>query len=423
MTSSLVLIPSDAADRIRNGGRWGKITTRASVAENTAAITHLSVEHGPILPVELPKNHWLSHADTHPSGRWYRVTADLHAAWCLSAARKGTGIPISEFSRLVPTNLHPRPHIAVTYSPDATLEFPGVGLPELLGWHVTDDAAIPMDVEVSPHVWGTEQLRAHWPVNVLEESTVMVVGAGSIGGAAALELATYGIGELHIVDPDRLRWHNLIRHIGSQRDVGRLKVNALHGQITSTRPDTNVRPHDLDVVSDADTIFSLLTKSDVVLCAADGVAPRRTISHLARRANIDAVMACVLENGTLGEIVRIRPWAGRGCLLCHRRHLRDTSALDPEPTLDAGYETGSTHQPMTAVGGDLHLVAALAAKATVATILERRGHPAHRLPGEHAVLGLHPNAHWAAPFDVKSAGDIKWSGAWPSYPDCITCGP
>lgn len=422
MTSSLLLIPGDAADQIRRGGRWGTITTRVSTSENAAAITHLSVEHDPLLPVGLPKDHWLSYADSYPNGRWYRVDADLHAAWLVSASRRGTGIPLSEFRKFIPTNFRSGPQIVVTYCPDTASRYPGIALPDVLGWHVFEDAAVPMNVEVSPQSWGVGQLREHWPVDVLQESTVMVVGAGSIGGAAALELATYGIGELILVDPDRLRWHNLIRHISPARDVGHLKVMALRAQIEAACPDTKVIPHAVDVISDADTVFNLLATADVVLCTADGVAPRRTVSHLARRANIDAIMACVLENGAIGEVVRIRPWTSSGCLLCHRRYLRDTGALDPEPTLDSGYETGTPHQPMTAVGGDLHLVAALAAKTTVATILERRGHDANQLPGEYAILGLHPHENWAAPFDVKRAGQIKWSGAWPPYADCVTCG-
>lgn len=40
------------------------------------------------------------------------------------------------------------------------------------------------------------------------------------------------------------------------------------------------------------------------LCCADGVAPRRSTSHLARRANTAAILACVLADGGIGEVIR-----------------------------------------------------------------------------------------------------------------------
>ncbi|WP_425559020.1 ThiF family adenylyltransferase [Kutzneria kofuensis] len=48
-------------------------------------------------------------------------------------------------------------------------------------------------------------------------------GAGSIGGAAAHALAAYGVGRLHLLDPDRLEWHNLPRHVCGEKHVGRFQ--------------------------------------------------------------------------------------------------------------------------------------------------------------------------------------------------------
>ena len=416
----MLLVPATAAERIRAGGRWGKIVCSVSPAEELAAITRLSVENGAIIPVDLPDKHWVKSADETPNGRWYRVPSTLHGAWLQAVRREGAGVPIAAFKELIPTALIIGTHIAVTYAPDVENDYPGVGLPDLLAWYVTNEGAMPMGVEVMPDALGMSQLRGNWPVEALSAATVMVVGVGSIGGAATLDLASYGVGRLLLVDPDRLRWHNLVRHVSSVRDVGRLKVTALREQITAVRPDTRVEAHGLDVVSDADAVRSMLAQTNAVLCAADGVGPRRVVSHLARQARIDAILACVLEDGAIGEVLRLRPWPGRGCLLCHRRHLRESGGIDPEPMLEAGY--GSFTRPMAAVGGDLHHVASLAAKVTVASLLERAGHSDQQLAGEHAVIGLRPRETWAEPFNVERTGEIQWAGPWPSQPDCVTCG-
>lgn len=133
------------------------------------------------------------------------------------------------------------------------------------------------------------------------------------------------------------------------------------------------------------------------------------------------MLACVLENGRLGEVLRLRPWADRGCLTCQRTALFEMGGLLPEPTLDVEYGTGATHRPMTAVGADLHLIGQLAAKVTVATLLEPRGHPDQVLDGEHALIALRPQPGWTPPFDIRRQGEVKWLPAGPRTPGCPTC--
>ena len=104
-------------------------------------------------------------------------------------------------------------------------------------------------------------------------------------------------------------------------------------------------------------------------------------------------------DGAFGEIIRLRPWPGRGCLLCQRAHLVSIGTMDPEPALDSGYGTGTTHRPMTAVGSDLALVGQYAAKLTVATLLEGAGHHDQRIELDSAVIGL--RGELAAPEQLR----------------------
>ncbi|MGW8558111.1 ThiF family adenylyltransferase [Streptomyces tubercidicus] len=233
------------------------------------------------------------------------------------------------------------------------------------------------------------------------------------GGYLALTLA--------LVDPDRLDWHNLVRHTSARQHIGRFKVDALAEELAALRPDTATTPLALNVITDADRVRAHLTDADLAVCTADGVAARRVTGHLARRAGLTAVLACVLNDGALGEIMRLRPRPGHGCLTCRRQHLIEAGGIDPEPALDAGYGTGTTHRPMTAVGPDLHLVAHLAAKTAVASILERAGHPDQRLPGEHALIALRRQPDWAPPFDLARTTELRWLPADPPRNGCPTC--
>jgi hypothetical protein len=213
----------------------------------------------------------------------------------------------------------------------------------------------------------------------------------------------------------------VVRHVLDARHVGRLKVSALKADLEVAAPDTRVEAHPLDVVMNADRVRPLIDMMDIILCAADGVQPRRVLSHLARRARRDAVLACVLEDGGLGEILRLRPWHDRGCLSCEREALEEQGLMNPEPMLDAGYGTGTPHRPMTAVPSDLHIVGQLAAKVTVATLLGARGHHDQWLAGDHLIFGLRPRPGWPAPFDVRRAGEVHWIEAVPPLSNCPTC--
>uniref|UniRef100_UPI0031E21BEB ThiF family adenylyltransferase n=1 Tax=Saccharothrix mutabilis TaxID=33921 RepID=UPI0031E21BEB len=311
--------------------------------------------------------------------------------------------------------------MALTVSAEAPAEFPDINIPEMVAWYVTPAAARPVAIDVVSAEYGFPQLTGHWPVAHLEEKSVMLVRVGSIGGAAAHALASYGVGRIVLVDPDRLLSHNVVRHVSSVKHVGRLKVDAVKQELAEAWPATHVDALPVDVIAPAHLIRPRLRDVGVVLCTADGVAARRVVSHLARRARTDAVLACVLQDGAVGEIIRLRPWADHGCLTCRREALVARGAVDPEPALDLGYGTGTAHRPMTAVGGDLHLVGQMAAKAAVATVLERKGHSDQKLPGEHAIFGLRPTLGWTPPFDLNRNGDIRWLPHSPPRPGCPTC--
>lgn len=425
MNRLLVMVPREGADRLHAAGSYGSATFRVSDAENVGYLCAISVKEGLTLPVEMsPRTHFLNFGDPRPSGYWYRVATDLHIAWEYGRHRNGV-LPVPAFAELVPSGFR-QPgggsgYIALTYAPNAEIDHPGAGIAEFAAWLVTADGVKPLDVACEPQIVGNAQLAPQWPVDALAVATVTVVGAGSIGGATVHALADYGVGRLALVDPDRLLWHNLVRHVSGPAQVGKMKVFALRDDLEELRPDTHIEPHALDVIRDADKVRPLLTRSDLVVCTADGVAPRRVVSHLARRAGLDAVLACVLEDGGIGEILRLRPWPDRGCLVCQRQALTEAGAIDPEPALDAGYGTGTRHRPMTAVGSDLHLVGQLAAKAAVATLLERAGHPDQRLPGDHGLLALRPKLGWPPPFDLARAGELRWLDARPPLPGCPTC--
>lgn len=366
------------------------------------------------------KGHYLAYASRDPRGVWYEADAALHQVG-IEGRAKSASLPLDSFkdaSDAVWLGLNrDAGALAVTY---ARLDDGDVDWRAWLLFEERKVAQMTAIAVVDEQPLLLAPLLGHWPLEELDGAHVVVVGSGSIGSAADDALAAYGVGHVTLVDPDRLLSHNFARHRAHPRELGRHKVYAERDRLTDRDPGLRVDALPLNVIYDADVMRPLFEQADAVIVAADGIDARRAANHLARRAGTPAVFACVLENGAYGEIIRTRP--GQGCLLCARAELYDDDGMAPETTLDRGYGTGTRHLPMTAVGGDLGLVGQLAAKITVATILEPKGHREHRLPGDQVIVPLRPKPGRAAPFNLDAALDVRWRALPSPRATCLTCG-
>jgi hypothetical protein len=81
-------------------------------------------------------------------------------------------------------------------------------------------------------------------IKSLENSRVVCIGVGSLGGAVALQLARSGVGHLALIDPDILVSANLGRHVLGANDLGRFKALALREKIRRDLPTTEVSAYE-----------------------------------------------------------------------------------------------------------------------------------------------------------------------------------
>ena len=421
----LILLPQEAKEVIELGGGWGHLTCRISSPDHAALVVALSNEDSDNVPVAADPGHFLMTADFHPVGHWYAVPSELVLTGYF-LARQSMGLSFNEFQKLVPKAERPTPgswSIAVTYCSEPPTISDDETLPAWSAWMVTDASVHPLLIDIRDGKEFVDALDGLWPTRTLANTRVVLFGAGSIGGATAESLASYGVGQIDIIDPDRLLFHNVPRHVLTTKYVGMSKVDALSRTLEDAWPECHVTPWGIDLVTNADLVRPLLDEADIVVCTVDGVEARRVANYLARRACKPVVFACVLGDGRYGEILRLRPLPEVGCLECQRRRLREEGRIDLEATLDRGYGTGTRHNPMTAVGGDLHLIGQLTAKITVATLLRAEGELDQTLVDDNLVIALRPSPGYADPFDAIRVLDQKWYRAGPPYEDCPACNP
>jgi molybdopterin/thiamine biosynthesis adenylyltransferase len=418
------LLPSSIAAGIQgSGANWGTVDLRWDKVEELLVVDGYSKgERVHLRPAtEWLKSHYSNFVSTTTSsGFWYRADAELHEAG-YQARIRSSGLPLDYF----------RDHVRSMRLPDregarfvVTTILEGENGPDFAAWAVSREGAMQFPLEIIDEDADLfSPLGGGWPRAELADKLVTVVGIGSIGSAAAEALSGYAVRQFALVDPDRLAYHNFARHRANRRDVGRMKVNAIEEMLAARDPDVHVERYPLDVADDADVMRPLFARSACVLVCSDGVVSRRVANHLACRAGVPFVLACVLEDGGVGEVLRVKPRV-TACLLCSREQLREAGVVDPEPSLDRGYGTGFRHLPMTAVGGDLDVIGKLAARVVVSTLLESEGFLAERLPNDHAVVGLRPalDREPEAPFDVERTLEIRWHSLGAPTSDCPSCG-
>jgi molybdopterin/thiamine biosynthesis adenylyltransferase len=134
-----------------------------------------------------------------------------------------------------------------------------------------------------------EQLRYARQINLpaigeagqqrLAQSHALIVGAGGLGTPAALYLASSGVGELTIVDFDKVDPTNLPRQIlYRDTDTGEAKARIAAEQLRIINPDVNVTA--IDQKADTETLATWLDQADVILDCTDNFASRWQINEL-----------------------------------------------------------------------------------------------------------------------------------------------
>ncbi|MCK2032203.1 ThiF family adenylyltransferase [Microbacterium sp. KSW4-4] len=414
-TIPVLLVPSEVRRAIEaTPDHSGAFTLRWSEPERCGVVIAVGVGSAALNPFPV-RDHFLEFADVGPVGTWHAGDEQHSTIWREYAGRGGA-VTLDVLRERLPGLWRVGSGVGYFVLVVSTTEGDS---PIWTAWAVNGDAALPIKVDVERDDEGLSTLGEHWPTELMGAKHVAVIGVGSIGSVTADVLAGFGVGRMTLIDPDRLEFHNLVRHTLPRSEVGRNKAIAVAEALQRSHAGLEAVGLPKDVLWDTDAIRASIADADVIVGATDGILPRRTIVHIARRLSKPSLLGCVLLNGAIGEVLRFRPAAQHGCLECRRRTRQDLFTLDS--SAEAPYGSGSSHLPMTAIGTDLALVGHVLAKASVCTILESTGMADQRLPGETAIIGLRPTGAAPTPYDISRAGEIRWLPADPPIDGCPTC--
>ena len=145
----------------------------------------------------------------------------------------------------------------------------------------------------------------------LKASKVQVAGAGGLGSAVLAYLAAAGVGEIRIIDNDRVELSNLNRQIlHVDRDIDKAKVRSAKESLEQLNPHLRIEAVGQEITEE--TVFDLLDDCPII-DAMDNLPARLLLNKAALKTNLPLFHGAVY--GLEGRATTIIPY-DTACLSC-----------------------------------------------------------------------------------------------------------
>ena len=126
----------------------------------------------------------------------------------------------------------------------------------------------------------------------LSHARVALLGAGGLGAPAALYLAAAGVGQLTLIDDDRVERSNLHRQvIHADARVGMLKTESAHIALAALNPRVRIETNNERL--QADNVERLLVDHDLVIDGADNFPARYLVAAASQRLRLPMIYGAV----------------------------------------------------------------------------------------------------------------------------------
>ncbi len=146
----------------------------------------------------------------------------------------------------------------------------------------------------------------------LADSSVLVVGAGGLGGPLLYALAGAGVGRLVVVDGDTVSLSNLNRQfLFDQADLGRPKAETAARRLSAFNPD--LRVEGVEAWLDEKAGMNLLADCQLTVAAVDNLPARLALNAACAQKNIPLVNGGV--EGWYGSVMAVE-FGKTPCLAC-----------------------------------------------------------------------------------------------------------
>lgn len=218
----------------------------------------------------------------------------------------------------------------------------------------------------------------------LSEKKIAVLGLGSLGSVAVMELARAGVRELALLDGDLLEVGNGVRWAAGRQYAGLPKAQALLNVILEDYPYTRVwgRMHRIGYPTspnagqdpttnlDGAIIEEMLESADLILDASASIRLNHYLADVAAEREIPYVWLSTTNGGWGGLVGRIVPRKTEGCWMCHLYGLNDGSIAAPasKPSDEFVQPAGCLDPTFTGASFDIAEVTMMGMRLATATL-------------------------------------------------------
>lgn len=183
----------------------------------------------------------------------------------------------------------------------------------------------------------------------LLNSKVLVIGAGGLGCANLPYLASSGVGEIGIVDFDKVELNNLQRQVLHENsDVGQNKVESAKQALEDLNPEIKITAFDEKL--EENNAESLIKNYDLIIDGTDNYSTRFLINDICVKLQKPLVTAAILKFE--GQVMAFKNDAKSPCYRCIYPE------LPPEGTMPSCSLNG-IFAPVAGVAGNLQAALAL----------------------------------------------------------------
>ena len=278
----------------------------------------------------------------------------------------------------------------------------------------------------SSWVHGRDQDKQH---AICRDARVAIIGCGSIGGGVVSLLAKSGVGSLFIVDPDRLAWSNIGRHVLGADSIGKYKAEALADDIRAHLPhlrSVEARPHAWEELGEED--LAKIASMDLVVSTMGSWPAEGMLNewHLAHGRSFPLVYGWTEPYAVAGHAVAIHPQGG--CLQCGfdvtgRCTTRVVDWHDSPPNKQEP-ACGGHFQPYGPI--EAENVVALIAELCLDCLVKDVSVSSHRIWAARKALVDRAGGAWALEWtemvNGRNDGAILHERLWPASEACPECG-
>lgn len=140
------------------------------------------------------------------------------------------------------------------------------------------------------------KLFGHDAIDKLASSKVIIFGLGGVGGYSAEALARSGVGNIDVVDADKINITNINRQIYAlDSTIGQYKTDVAKKRILDINPDVKVCGYNVFYSEETSSMFDF-KKYDYIIDAIDSIKSKIELILQAKKANTPIISSMGMGN-------------------------------------------------------------------------------------------------------------------------------